>query len=95
MANSGIVDLDADFVDLGRRNFDVLNTQVFASLPCHGCLASNRLVSHWSAPVFYRVKIIFFFVLDSTLPCWHVEYVNAESSTPTRLWSEKGVYDLA
>lgn len=33
MADTSVVDLDADFVGFGRSNFDVLNHKVLASLP--------------------------------------------------------------
>lgn len=43
MADSRVVDLDSDFMCLGRRDLDVLYAQVFASFPCYRGLASNSL----------------------------------------------------
>ena len=44
VADTGVVDLDADLVGLGRRNLDVLNAQLLASLPGNGSLAGDGLI---------------------------------------------------
>lgn len=44
VADSGVVDLDSDFMCLGRCDLDVLYAQLFAGFPCYGGLASNRLI---------------------------------------------------
>lgn len=51
VADPGMVDLNSDFVGLGRRNLDVLNAQFLAGLPCHGCFAGDSLVSEVSVPI--------------------------------------------
>jgi len=38
MANSSVVNLNANLVCLGRCDLDVLNGEVLASFPGHGCL---------------------------------------------------------
>jgi hypothetical protein len=38
VADTSVVDLNADFVGLGRRNLDVLDGQRLASCPCDGGL---------------------------------------------------------
>lgn len=38
VANASVIDLDADFVCLGRGNFDVFKGQVLASFPRHSSL---------------------------------------------------------
>jgi hypothetical protein len=45
MADTGVVDLNADFVRLGWRNFDILNGEVLAGLPgdCGLCSCQPRL----------------------------------------------------
>lgn len=43
VADTGVVDLDSDLVGLGRGDLDVLNAQLFASLPGNGGFAGNRL----------------------------------------------------
>lgn len=43
MADTGVVDLHADLVSLGRSNFDILNAQLLASLPGNGSLAGDGL----------------------------------------------------
>ena len=43
VAHSGVVDLNADLVRLGRRDLDILDAQLLAGLPGDGGLASNRL----------------------------------------------------
>ena len=50
MAHSGVVDLDADLMCLGRRNLDILNAKLLARLPGHrgltgNCLCRSMLVS--------------------------------------------------
>lgn len=43
MADSGVVDLNSDFVCLWRRDLDVLDAQLLAGFPCYSRLASNSL----------------------------------------------------
>jgi hypothetical protein len=38
VADAGVVDLDANFVCLGRCHFNVLDAQLLAGLPCNGGL---------------------------------------------------------
>jgi hypothetical protein len=45
VANTSVVDLDTDFVSLGRSDFDVLNRKVLAGLPGDGGLAGDSLLS--------------------------------------------------
>lgn len=63
MANSAVVDLYPDLMGLGRRNLDILNTEVLAGLPCHSCFASDRLGNEVSVAIFCRVKNFHFFSL--------------------------------
>lgn len=43
VADSGVIDLDSDFMCLGRCDLDVLDAQLLASFPCYGGLASDSL----------------------------------------------------
>lgn len=43
MADTSVVNLDADLVGLGRSNLDVLDAQRLAGLPGDGGLAGNGL----------------------------------------------------
>lgn len=43
MADTSVVDLDADLVGPGRKNFDILKAQRLAGLPGNGGLARNGL----------------------------------------------------
>ena len=43
MANTSIVDLNADFVGFGRCDFDVFNLKVFARFPSDGGFTGNWL----------------------------------------------------
>lgn len=43
MADPGVVDLDSDFMCLGRRDLNGLYAQLFAGFPRHRGLASNSL----------------------------------------------------
>jgi hypothetical protein len=43
MTNSGVVDLDSNFVGLWGRDLDILDAQFLASFPGHGGLAGNGL----------------------------------------------------
>lgn len=43
MTNSRVDDLNSDFVGLGRRNFDLLDTEGFASFPGDGGLTLDGL----------------------------------------------------
>ena len=43
MANTRVVDLNANFVSLRRRDLDILNAQFLAGFPGHGGLARDRL----------------------------------------------------
>jgi hypothetical protein len=63
VADAGVVDLNADFVCLGRRYFNVLDGQLLAGLPCNGRLvqlvssaaldsgiaAGSNLIAKWRA----------------------------------------------
>jgi hypothetical protein len=44
VADTGVVNLDADFVGTGRLDFDVLDRQVLPGLPSHRCLVQMRTV---------------------------------------------------
>lgn len=44
MTNSGVVNLDSNFMSLGRSDFDVLDAQVLAGVPGHCGLACNCLI---------------------------------------------------
>lgn len=44
VADTGVVDLDADFVGLGRGDLDVFNGEVLAGFPSNGGFASDGLV---------------------------------------------------
>ena len=43
MTDTSIIDLDSDFVGFWRRNFNVLNGEIFGGLPSHRGLAGNGL----------------------------------------------------
>ena len=43
MADTSVMNLDADFVGLGRSNLDILDAQRLASLPGDGGLAGDGL----------------------------------------------------
>jgi hypothetical protein len=45
MADTGVVDLDADLVGLGRGDLDVLDAEVLACFPGHSGLAGNGLAN--------------------------------------------------
>lgn len=47
VADTGVVDLDADFVGAGRKHLNVLDAQLLAGLPGDGGLASDRLLVSW------------------------------------------------
>lgn len=44
VADTCVVDLDTDFVSLGRSDLDILDGEVFAGFPGNGGLASDGLV---------------------------------------------------
>lgn len=43
VADTGVQNLDADFVRLGGCNLNILNRERLASAPCNGSLASDGL----------------------------------------------------
>jgi hypothetical protein len=45
MADTGVVDFDADLVGLGRGDLDVLDAEVLACFPGHSGLAGNGLAN--------------------------------------------------
>lgn len=45
VADASVVNLNADFMSLGRGDVDVLDAQWLARFPCHGCFASDCLYS--------------------------------------------------
>lgn len=48
VANTSVVDLDADLVSLGRSYLDIFNGKVLAGLPSDGGFASDGLCGkHW------------------------------------------------
>lgn len=66
MANSGVVDFNADLMGFWRSDLDVLETQIFTGLPSHGSFASDgldiqRSVLMLSGPsnfMFFRVIVV-------------------------------------
>ena len=48
MADTGVKDLNTDLVGLGRRDLDILDGEVLASLPGDGGLAGDGLKSRRS-----------------------------------------------
>jgi hypothetical protein len=48
VTNSGVVNLNTDFVSLGRRDLDVLDAERLASFPGDGGLAGNGLCDEQS-----------------------------------------------
>lgn len=69
VANSSVVDLDAHFVSLRRCDFNVLETQVFAGLPCHSGFASNCLNDeNRSAPLVFGPAHYLFVFLVTFVP---------------------------
>jgi hypothetical protein len=46
VADSRVVDLDTDFMRLGRRDLDVLERKVLSGFPCHCCLLVGMDVSN-------------------------------------------------
>lgn len=49
MADTGVVDLDADLVGPRRRDFDVLDAELLAGLPGNGGLQNVSMgrLRHW------------------------------------------------
>lgn len=58
MADSGVVDLNSDFVCLWRRDLDILDAQLLARFPCYRRLASNSLVTSAGQP--FQISFAFF-----------------------------------
>lgn len=55
VADTGVVNLHADLVGLGRSNLDILDAQLLASLPGNGSLAGDGL--HASLISFIATKL--------------------------------------
>lgn len=55
VADSGVVNLNADLVSPGRRDLYVLNGELLAGFPRDGSLAGDRLCKIWSVALRWKV----------------------------------------
>ena len=68
VADTGVVDLNADLVGFGRGHLDVLDAEVLGGIPGHGGLASDGLAlcrRHDSCVVLCCVVLFWLLTLDS------------------------------